>query len=136
MQTILYLIGKTNPYELNLMVEDFKKRIEKYHRFEILTIPDFKNRRKLSQSLRKQKEGEVVLKRIKENDYLVLLDEDGKQINSSGYVAHTKSKQDGTIRTLKQIADLIGHDQNTNLKVYARFQTKDLEKTSDLAEIA
>ena len=61
MQTILYLIGKTNPYELNLMVEDFKKRIEKYHRFEILTIPDLKNRSKLTQSLRKQKEGELIL---------------------------------------------------------------------------
>ena len=52
------------------------------------------------------------------------------------YVAHTKSKQDGTIRTLKQIADLMGHDQNKNLKSYARFQTKDLERASDLAEIA
>jgi len=52
------------------------------------------------------------------------------------YVAHTKPKQDGTVRTVKQIADLMGHDQNTNLKSYARFQTKDLERASDLSEIA
>ena len=29
----------------------------------------------------------------------------------------------------------MGHDPDTNLKSYARFQTKDLEKASDLAEI-
>ena len=52
------------------------------------------------------------------------------------YVAHTKPKLDGTVRTVKQIADLMGHDQNTNLKSYARFQTKDLERASDLSEIA
>ena len=52
------------------------------------------------------------------------------------YVAHTKPQQDGTMRTVKQIADLMGHDPDTNLKSYARFQTKDLEKASDLAEIA
>jgi len=40
------------------------------------------------------------------------------------------------MRTAKQITDLMGHDQNTNLKSYARFQTKNLEKASDLAEIA
>ena len=52
------------------------------------------------------------------------------------YVAHTKPQQDGTLRTIKQIADLMGHDPDTNLKSYARFQTKDLEKASDLAEIS
>ena len=37
------------------------------------------------------------------------------------------------MRTVKQIADMMGHDPDTNLKSYARFQTKDLEKASDLA---
>ena len=31
------------------------------------------------------------------------------------------------------IADMMGHDADINLKSYARFQTKDLEKASDLA---
>ena len=56
--------------------------------------------------------------------------------HSNAYVAHTKPQQDGTMRTVKQIADLMGHDPDTNLKSYARFQTKDLEKASDLAKIS
>ena len=121
MQTIIYLIGKTNPNELNLMVEDFKKRIEKYHRFEILTIPDFKNRRKLSQSLRKQKEGEVVLKRIKENDYLVLLDEDGKQMNSLFFSNFINERRMGS---QKRLIFLIGGPYGFSGSVYKRANEK------------
>ena len=49
------------------------------------------------------------------------------------YVGHTRPLSNGTMRTVKQIADMMGHDADTNLKSYARFQTKDLEKASDLA---
>ena len=82
METILYLVKKTDPNQLNSMIEDYKKRIQKYHRFDVLTIPDIKNRGKLTKSLQKQKEGELTLDRVKENDYLVLLDEAGRQMDS------------------------------------------------------
>ena len=71
MQTILYVVGKTDSNQLNSMMEDYKKRIQKYQRFEILTITDNKNRGKLTQSQKKHNEGDLTLKRIKENDYLV-----------------------------------------------------------------
>ena len=51
------------------------------------------------------------------------------------YVAHTKPKQYGNMRTVKQIADFVGHNQNTNLESYARFQTKDLDMASYFSEI-
>ena len=55
MQTILYIVGKTDSNQLNSMMEDYKKRIQKFQRFEILTITDIKNRGKLTQSLQKKK---------------------------------------------------------------------------------
>jgi len=121
MQTILYLIGKTNPYELNLMVEDFKKRIEKYHRFEILTIPDFKNRSKLTQSLRKQKEGELILERVKENDYLVLLDENGKHMNSLFFSNFINARR---MESQKRLIFLIGGPFGFSSSVYKRANKK------------
>ena len=39
------------------------------------------------------------------------------------------------MRTIKQIAALMGHEPYTNLKSFARFETKDLDKASDLAEV-
>jgi hypothetical protein len=47
-----------------------------------LTIPNIKNRGKLTKSFQKQKEGELITDRVKQYDYLVLLDEtENRQIN-------------------------------------------------------
>jgi hypothetical protein len=51
------------------------------------------------------------------------------------YVAHTRPLKNGTMRTVKQIADMMGHDTDTNNKNYARFQTKNLDMASDLEEL-
>ena len=37
----------------------------------------------------------------------------------------------GTYRSPKQIADAMGHDLETHLKSYSRFNTKDLENAFD-----
>ena len=51
------------------------------------------------------------------------------------YVAHTRPQRNGTYRTPKQIADMMGHGTDTNNKNYARFQTKNLDMASDLEEL-
>ena len=61
MQTVLWVIGKTNNNWLSQMLDDYKKRIQKYQRFEILIIPDLKNKVNLSKSIQKKKEGELVI---------------------------------------------------------------------------
>ena len=47
------------------------------------------------------------------------------------YVAHNRINKNGTYRAPKQIADAMGHDLETHLKSYSRFNTKDLEKAFD-----
>ena len=47
------------------------------------------------------------------------------------YVSHTRPQDDGTMRSLTQIAEAMGHDPDTNLKSYARFQNKNLTKVFD-----
>ena len=51
------------------------------------------------------------------------------------YVAHTRPQEDGTYRAPKQIADMMGHNTEIHFEHYARFETKDLDKSSDLAEL-
>tara|TARA_B100001094_G_C17383185_1_gene417843 strand:- start:46 stop:327 length:282 start_codon:yes stop_codon:yes gene_type:complete len=51
------------------------------------------------------------------------------------YVAHTRTKEDATFRSPKKITDIMGHDQEIHFDHYARFETKDLDKSSDLAEL-
>ena len=47
------------------------------------------------------------------------------------YVAHNRINKNGTYRSTKQIADAMGHDLETHLKSYSRFNTKDLENAFD-----
>ena len=43
----------------------------------------------------------------------------------------TDQKEDGTYRAPKKIAEAIGHEYETHLLSYARFNTKDLAKSFD-----
>ena len=121
MQTILYVVGKTDSYQLNSMMEDYKKRIQKYQRFEILTITEIKNRGKLTQSLQKQNEGDLTLKRIKENDYLVLLDETGKQMDSLFFSNFINARR---LESHKRLIFLIGGPYGFSDSVYKRANEK------------
>ena len=40
------------------------------------------------------------------------------------YVAHTRPQDNGTMRSITQIAEAMGHDPETNFKSYARFKIK------------
>ena len=46
-------------------------------------------------------------------------------------IAHNRINKNGTYRSPKQIADAMGHDLETHLKSYSRFNTKDLENAFD-----
>ncbi|KZR92381.1 hypothetical protein MITS9509_01368 [Synechococcus sp. MIT S9509] len=50
------------------------------------------------------------------------------------YVAHTRPMANGQMRSPKQCADAMGHDLDTHLKSYARFQTRDLAAAFDEGE--
>ena len=75
----LLVVGKTDVSLLEKIIEDYKKRIRFYIKFEIETIPDLKNTKNISQEEQKNKEGVLLLKQIADNDFLVLLDERGKE---------------------------------------------------------
>ena len=78
----LLVVGKTDVSLLEKIIEDYKKRIRFYIKFEIETIPDLKNTKNISQEEQKNKEGVLLLKQIADNDFLVLLDERGKEYTS------------------------------------------------------
>ena len=47
------------------------------------------------------------------------------------YTAHNRPMAKGQMRSPKQCADAMGHDLQTHLKSYARFQTRDLAAAFD-----
>jgi 23S rRNA (pseudouridine1915-N3)-methyltransferase len=82
MKAILLVIGKTDETYVSEGIDKYSKRIKKYLPFSLEVIPDLKNAKNLSRDQQKEKEGELILKKIISGDLLILLDEGGKEFNS------------------------------------------------------
>lgn len=105
MKIQFWSVGKTNESYIKQGVEDFTGRIKKYFPVEWNIIPVPKNSSLLPEADQKKKEGDHLLSLIKKDDYLVALDEKGKQLSSvqlSGFI------QDRGNESVKSLIFLIG----------------------------
>lgn len=97
-------IGKPHDENLKTAIEDFTKRINNYYKTEWLIIPPVKNATALSTEELKKQEGKIIISKITEADFLVLLDETGKEFNSVELASFISQRTAAT----KQIIFLIG----------------------------
>ena len=98
-------IGKPHDDNLKKAIEDFTKRITNYYKVEWLIIPPLKKAASLSTNNLKDLESQTLLSKINKDDFLMLLDETGKQLTSVE-LANFISKQ--TITNNRSIIFLIG----------------------------
>ena len=73
-------IGKVKDKHLAALIEDYTKRIGRYHKIEVIEVKDeaiADNEKAVM-----DKEGERALARIDKDDYVILLDLHGKSIDS------------------------------------------------------
>ena len=96
----LIAIGKTDDKNLDILIESYTKRWGFYINFSMEIIPDIKNSKNLSVQQQKQKEGELILSKISNTDYLVLLDENGKSFSSLEFADDLQKKMNSGIKTL------------------------------------
>lgn len=92
MKIVLLVIGKTDAGYFVEAIREYANRLVHYLPFELQVIPDIKNVRNLSETQQKEKEGELILKTLQAGDYLVLLDEKGKEFTSVQFAAYLGKK--------------------------------------------
>ena len=80
-----WFIGKTSPSYLQIGIDDYAGRIKKYVPFETVIIPDIKDAGSYAARDRLLKEGGKVLQKLTPQDYLILLDEGGKEFSSGQF---------------------------------------------------
>ena len=114
-------IGKTNDEYLLKGIDEYSLRIKNYVPFEIETIPYLKNSNSFSTELVKQKEGELILQKIKKEDILILLDENGKTYSSKGFATFLQQQMNAGN---KQLIFLIGGAYGFSSDVYERSNGK------------
>ena len=88
----LIVIGKTDAGYFVEAINEYKNRLTHYIPFEMEVIPDIKNVKNLSEAQQKEKEGELILKALQPGDYLVLLDEKGKEFTSMQFSTYLEKK--------------------------------------------
>ena len=93
MKTILLMVGKTVSPNFVMSINDYLERIKHYMPFEIITIPEIKNTKNLSEDQQKEREGDLILKNIQQSDTVVLLDEHGKEMRSIEFAKWTEAKR-------------------------------------------
>jgi len=82
MKIILCSIGKPHEAYIKQGVDDFTKRINNYFAAEWLLLPPPKNAASLSEATQKKEEAKLIIQLLQPDDFLILLDERGKQITS------------------------------------------------------
>lgn len=82
MKITLLLVGKTDDSTIGQLVDDYTKRLNHYVSFNQQALPDLKKTKHLTQEHQKQQEGNLLMAQIAPADYVILLDEKGKQYSS------------------------------------------------------
>jgi len=82
MKIKLLLVGKTDTEYIQQGITEYEKRIKHYIPYESIVIPALKNVAGYSPAEIKIREAEQLMKNITVSDYIVLLDETGKELGS------------------------------------------------------
>lgn len=117
----LLAIGKTDNKQLQSLIDTYAKRLKHYVKFEFDIIPDIKKAKNLSEIQQKDKEGALILSKLKTTDTLILLDENGQQMSS---VAFSKYLQKYMNSGTKQLVLVIGGPYGFSEAVYKKAQGK------------
>jgi 23S rRNA (pseudouridine1915-N3)-methyltransferase len=121
MKITLMVVGRTTSANLRTGIEEYTKRINRYIPFDIVELPDVKTSRKLTEEKQKEAEGEMMLSRIQSADYVVLLDERGKEMTSREF-SQTLERKAQTVA--KQLYFIVGGPYGFSPAVYARANEK------------
>lgn len=117
----LLAIGKTDNKELKGLITEYEKRLKHYIKFDLEIIPDIKNVKNLSEKQQKSKEGVLILSKLSATDVLILLDENGKQLDSVGFSQYLQKHMNSGI---KQLVFVIGGPYGFSEDVYAKARGK------------
>ncbi len=100
MKLQFWSVGKNHEPYVKEGIELFTKRISKYYTVEWNIIPTPKYAATLSEMDLKKKEGEVIIDFLQKDDYLVLLDEKGKQLSSEDLANFIQLRANESTKTI------------------------------------
>ncbi len=81
MEIIVLRVKPASNSWFSLCEEEYKKKIKHFTRFDIVSVKSLKKSRE-DQSVKKKKESEFLIKSIAQDDFVILCDEKGSELDS------------------------------------------------------
>jgi 23S rRNA (pseudouridine1915-N3)-methyltransferase len=120
MKTILILVGRTADKHFAAGINDYTERIGHYMPFEIVTIPELKNTKNLTEEQQKQMEGDLIARQLQPSDTVVLMDEHGREFRSVEFAGWLEQKRN----TARRLVFIIGGPYGFSGRIYDRANEK------------
>lgn len=121
MKITLLTVGKTDVRWVREGLDLYVSRLSHYIPFSLDEIPELKNVSALSKDQIKDKEGELIMKKLRPSDEVILLDEHGKEWRSIEFAAVLEDK---ISRGGRDLVFVIGGAYGFSGQVYARADAK------------
>lgn len=120
MKIKLIVIGKTDEKYLQEGIQIYLNRLKHYILTEIMVINDVKMGVKQNTIVQKDQEGKLLLAKLQSNDYVILLDENGKSFSSTEFAGFLQKRMNLSY----DIIFIIGGPFGFSEEVYKRANEK------------
>ena len=121
MKIILLQAGKTVDNNISDIADAYSLRIAKYNSIETITLPNLKNTKNMPIDEQKIKEGKQMLRAIYSDDFVVVMDERGKEFRTVEFAEWLKKT---FLQPAKRLVFIIGGPWGFSDEVYNRADYK------------
>ena len=121
MKIQLIVVGKTTDKHLIALIDEYVGRISHYVPFEMEVIPELKQAKSLTFVQQKEQEGKLIQSRLHDGDWVVLLDEGGKEMGSVDFANYLQKRQ---ASGAKRLVFVIGGPYGFSPEIYGLAKEK------------
>lgn len=121
MEIQLLVIGKNSSALLDAATKVYLDRLRHYVPYTIRVLPDVRNTKNMSEAQQKEAEGKVFLGTFQPSDFVVLLDERGKEYTSMEFSGYLSARM---ASGLKKLVFVVGGPYGFSADVYSRANGK------------
>ncbi len=120
MTTTLLFVGKTTDAHIDILCQEYLRRLTHYLPVKVQIIPELRNTKALTPEQQKQAEGELILRAVPQSAELILLDEHGREYRSMDFAQVMQKKMSSG----RDIFFVIGGPYGFSQSVYERANGK------------
>lgn len=121
MEICVLNVGKSATPWIEEGINIYNTRIKKYIKFSSLSLPDIKNVKSLTKEMIKEEEGKILMQQFLPSDFVVLLDEKGKEYTSREYAEWIQKQMNSG---KKRMILVIGGPYGFSKEIYERADAK------------